>query len=384
MALEIRPFGVDVPDDALEDLRDRISRTRLPNQVDGIGWEQGTELGYLEELLAYWRDGFDWRATEARLNAFEHGVTEVDGQPIHFVHARSQEPDALPLLLTHGWPGSVIEFLDVLGPLSDPRAHGGDARDAFHVVAPSLPGYGFSGPTRERGWTTRRMAGAFAEIMGTLGYTRFGAQGGDWGSLVSANLADLVPDRVAGLHLNFVVVPRPKGDDVPPLTEQEERDLAQLLEWRLDGAGYQEIQGTRAQTLGYALEDSPAGLAAWIVEKFRSWSDCDGDVERSFTKDQLLANITLYWVTRTATSSTRLYWETRHTGRSSLPQSYVAVPTGIARYPAEITRTPRAWVERRYNVTHWVEQPRGGHFAAMEVPDLFVDDLRTFFSSLRS
>ena len=382
MALEIRPFGVDVPDDALEDLRDRISRTRLPNQVDGIGWEQGTELGYLEELLAYWRDGFDWRATEARLNAFEHGVTEVDGQPIHFVHARSQEPDALPLLLTHGWPGSVIEFLDVLGPLSDPRAHGGDARDAFHVVAPSLPGYGFSGPTRERGWTTRRMAGAFAEIMGTLGYTRFGAQGGDWGSLVSANLADLVPDRVAGLHLNFVVVP--KGDDVPPLTEQEERDLAQLLEWRLDGAGYQEIQGTRAQTLGYALEDSPAGLAAWIVEKFRSWSDCDGDVERSFTKDQLLANITLYWVTRTATSSTRLYWETRHTGRSSLPQSYVAVPTGIARYPAEITRTPRAWVERRYNVTHWVEQPRGGHFAAMEVPDLFVDDLRTFFSSLRS
>ena len=252
----------------------------------------------------------------------------------------------------------------------------------FHVVAPSLPGYGFSGPTTQRGWTPRRMAEAFGGIMADLGYERFGAQGGDWGSLVSANCADLFPDRVVGLHLNFLVVPRPKGDDVPPITDDESRDLEALLEWRLDGAGYQEIQGTRPQTLGYALEDSPAGLAAWIVEKFRAWSDCDGDVERSFTKDQLLANIAVYWITRTATSSTRLYWETRHTGRASIPQDYIGVPTGIARYPAEITRPPRAWAERRYNITHWVDMPRGGHFAAMEVPDLFAADVTQFFKSL--
>jgi microsomal epoxide hydrolase len=373
MGLELRPFTIDVAEDVLDDLRTRLGSTRLPNQVDGIGWDQGSDLDYMEELLAYWRDEFDWRAVEARLRAYDHGVTEVDGQQIHFVHARSPQPDAFPLLVSHGWPGSVLEFLDVLGPLNEA---------GFHVVAPSLPGYGFSGPTHERGWNARRIAGVFADVMGALGYDRFGAQGGDWGSVISANVADLFPDRVAGLHLNFVVVPRPKGDDVPALTEEEERDVAAMFEWRLDGAGYQEIQGTRPQTLGYALEDSPAGLAAWIVEKFRSWSDCDGDVERSFTKDQLLANITLYWVTRTATSSTRLYWETRTTGRASIPQAYVDVPTGIARYPGEITRSPRSWVERRYNVTHWVDQPRGGHFAAMEVPDLFAADVTKFFRSV--
>lgn len=366
-------FHLEVPDAVLDDLRERLVRTRLPNAVDGIGWEQGTELTYFEELLSYWRDGFDWREVEKRINGFDHGIAEHDGQRIHFVHARSDQTDALPLLLSHGWPGSIVEFLDVIEPLN---------AAGFHVVAPSLPGYGFSGPTAERGWTPRRMAEAFGGVMADLGYERFGVQGGDWGSLVSANCADLFPDRVVGLHLNFLVVPRPKGDDVPPITDDESRDLEALLEWRLDGAGYQEIQGTRPQTLGYALEDSPAGLAAWIVEKFRAWSDCGGDVERSFTKDQLLANITVYWITRTATSSTRLYWETRHTGRASIPHDYIGVPTGIARYPAEITRPPRAWAERRYNITHWVDMPRGGHFAAMEVPDLFVADVTAFFKSL--
>lgn len=381
--MDIRPFRVDVPDGVLADLRVRLDRTRLPNQIDGIGWEQGTELGELERLLAYWRDEYDWRAQEARLNALDHIVTEVDGQRIHAVHARSSEPGALALMLVHGWPGSVAEFLDVVGPLTDPAAHGGDPADACHVIAPSLPGFAFSGPTRERGWHPRRIAAAFADLMAALGYERYGVQGGDWGSVVTTNLADLAPGAVVGLHLNFVTVRAMRGDDAPVLNDDEQAALARLVEWRRDGAGYQEIQGTRPQTLGYSLEDSPAGLAAWIVEKFRAWSDCDGDVERSFTKDQLLTNVMLYWVTGTATSAARIYWEMRQARAEAIPAGRIEVPTGIASYPAEITRFPRAWVEARYNVTHWSEQPRGGHFAAMEVPELFVDDVRTFFRTVR-
>ena len=381
MALEVTPFHAEIDDAVLVDLRERLRRTRLPNQVAGIGWEQGTELGFLEELLAHWRDEYDWRACEARLNAFEQVVTEVDGQRLHAVVARSPESDATPLLLVHGWPGSVIEFLDVLGPLTDPVAHGGEARDAFHVVCPSLPGFGFSGPTHERGWHPRRIAAACVELMEALGFEHYGAQGGDWGSIVTANVADLVPDRVIGLHLNFVTVSRPK--DGPPLTSGDEAAFARMLEWRRDGAGYQEIQGTRPQTLGYGLDDSAAGLAAWIAEKFRAWSDCDGDVERSFTKDQLLDNITLYWVTGTGASSCRIYWEMRQVGRAGIPQAFVAIPTGVANFPAEVTKLPRAWVEARYNLVHWTEPERGGHFAAMEVPGLFVDDVRTFFRLVR-
>ncbi len=341
----------------------------------------GTELGYLETLLAYWKDAFDWRAQEARFNAFEPTATEVDGQRIHFLHARSPEPNALPLLISHGWPGSVTEFLDVLGPLSDPRAHGGDPADAFHVVAPSLPGYGFSGPTQEQGWHPRRMAEAFTQIMWDLGYDRYGAQGGDWGSIVSQNVADLDPEHVCGLHLNFITVPRPK--DAPDPTPEEQQDREAVIAFRTTGAGYQEIQGTKPQTLGYALEDSPSGLCAWIVEKFTAWTDCDGDVEREFNKDQLLTNITVYWATATATSSARLYYEMRQAGRSAIPSAYVGVPTGVANYPGEVTRTPRSWAEHRYNITHWSEQPHGGHFAAMQVPDLFVADVREFFRTVR-
>jgi len=378
---DVVALHLEVPDADLEDLRDRLDRARLPNQVDGVGWEQGTDLAYLTELLAYWRDEFDWRAHEARLNAHDNVVTEIDGQRIHALHARSPHPDALALLLVHGWPGSVVEFLDAIGPLVDPPAHGGDAADAFHVVAPSLPGFGFSGPTTSPGWHPRRIAAAFGELMPALGYERYGAQGGDWGSVVTANLADLRPDAMVGLHLNFVTVR--SVVDGPPLTLEEQVGLERLAEWRKDGAGYQQIQRTRPQSLGYGLEDSPAGLAAWIVEKFRAWSDCDGNVERSFTKDQLLANIALYWLTRTATSSARIYWEMHRAGKDAIPQEYITVPTGVATFPAEITRMPRAWVERRYHVTHWSEPERGGHFAAMEVPDLFVDDVRTFFRSVR-
>jgi len=383
MTLEFRPFRIAVPDADLDDLRARLGQTRFPNAIEGIGWDQGTELEYLRELIAYWRDRFDWRAQEARLNSFENVVTDVDGQSVHFVHARSPEPDALPLIISHGWPGSVVEFLDVFGPLADPRAHGGDPADAFHVVAPSLPGYGFSGPTSQRGWNPRRMAEAFARIMADLGYDRYGAQGGDWGSIISQNIAAVDAAHVCGLHVNFITIPRPRDEPPAPLTAEQERNLEAIREWRLTGTGYQEIQGTKPQTLGYALEDSPAGLCAWIVEKFRAWTSDDEDFERAFTKDQLLTNVMVYWVTRTATSSTRLYWEMRRAGRSAIPHEYVGVPTGIANFPREVTKTPREWVERRYNVTHWTELPRGGHFAAMEVPEIFVSDVRAFFRTIR-
>jgi microsomal epoxide hydrolase len=381
--MEIQPFRIDVPDAVLVDLRERLERTRLPNQIAGSGWEQGTELSYLGDLLTYWRDSYDWRAAERRLNELDQFLTTIDGQPVHFVHQRSPEPDALPIVITHGWPGSVVEFLDVIGPLTDPGAYGGDPRDAFHVVAPSLPGYGFSGPTAERGWNPRRIAAAWAELVAALGYERYGAQGGDWGSVVAANLAELDAAHVCGLHLNFVAVGRPADDDPSTLTHDEQLGLAAMQEWRRTGTGYQEIQGTKPQTLGYALEDSPAGLCAWIIEKFRAWSDCGGHVEGSFSRDRLLTNVTLYWVTRTATSSTRLYYEMREVGRAGIPQGFVSVPTGVANYPGEVTRVPRRWVEHRYNVTHWVDQPRGGHFAAMEVPDLFTEDLRAFFRGVR-
>ncbi len=380
--LSFEPFTVHVPDEVLDDLRDRLRRTRFPNAIDGIGWEQGTDLAYLQELVAYWTDGFDWRAQEARINAFDQLTTEVDGQRIHLVHARSPEPGATPLLLVHGWPGSIVEFLDVLGPLTDPAAHGGDPADAFHVVAPSLPGYTFSGPTQERGWNPRRLAAAFVDVMAALGYERFGAQGGDWGSIVCANVADLAPEHVVGLHLNFVVARPPAGEQLE-LSDADRAGLERMQEFRRTGSGYQEIQGTRPQSLGYGLEDSPAGLAGWIVEKFRAWSDCDGDVERSFTKDQLLTNVTAYWATATATSSTRLYWEMRQAGASALPAGRIEVPTGIANFAGEITRMPRAWVEASYDVQRWTDIPRGGHFAAMEVPDLFVDEVRAFFRAPR-
>jgi epoxide hydrolase len=376
---QIEPFEVDVPEDDLEDLRPRLARARWPSQAPEPGWEQGTDLAYLRELVYYWLDGFDWRAQERRLNRLDHFLTTIDGQRVHFVHARSHHTRALPVMVSHGWPGSIVEFLDVFGPLTDPP----DPGDAFHVVAPSLPGYGFSGPTSAPGWHPRRMAQAFIALMDRLGYTRYGVQGGDWGSLVSQNMADLAPDRVAGLHLNFVSVPRPSGERTDELDPDERASVERMSAFQQTGAGYSAIQGTKPQTLGYALDDSPAGLAAWIVEKFRAWSDCGGDVERSFTKDQLLTNVALYWFTRTATSSARLYYEMRKAGRAALPQARVGVPTGIANYPGEIVRTPRRWVEHRYLVTHWVDQPRGGHFAAMEVPDLFVDDLRSFFRTVR-
>jgi microsomal epoxide hydrolase len=374
------PFVIEVLDQVLADLEDRLVAARLPNELSGAEWEYGTDLSYLGELIDYWRGGFDWRAQEATLNALSHFTTSVDGQRIHFIHQRSGRPGALPLLLAHGWPGSVVEFLNVISPLTDPP----DDNDAFDLVIPSLPGYGFSGPTSEPGWHPRRIAAAFVTLMAELGYTRYGVQGGDWGSIVVANMADLAPDRIVGCHLNFLTAPRPAGERAGSLSADDQARIAEIRAWREGEAGYSAIQGTKPQTIGYGLEDSPVGLAAWIVEKFRAWSDCGGDIERSFTKDQLLTNIMLYWVTATATSSARLYYEMRRAAATAVPRAPIQVPTGIANYPAEVTKVPRSWAERRYNITYWSELPRGGHFAAMEVPDLFADDVRRFFRTVRS
>jgi pimeloyl-ACP methyl ester carboxylesterase len=377
------PFTVDVPDAVLVDLHDRLSRTRFPEQIPGAGWDYGTELGYVRDLVTYWNESYDWRKQEARLNSFEQFVTEIDGQRVHFLHVRSPESDALPLVMTHGWPGSVVEFLDIIGPLVNPRGYGGDPEDAFHVVCPSIPGYGFSGPTRERGWDPQRVAGAFATLMAGLGYERYGAQGGDWGSMISTQLALADPEHVAGLHLNMVIALPPEGEDFSTLTETEMAGLTSAADYMENDSGYAKIQGTKPQTIGYLLDDSPAGLAAWIVEKFRTWSDCDGDVERRFTKDTLLTNIMLYWVTATGHSSGRLYYEATKAGGFVAKGRRVEVPTGAAIFPKEIIRPPRRWAERSYNITRWTEMPSGGHFAALEEPTLLVDDVRSFFASVR-
>ena len=345
----------------------------------GTGWEYGIPIDYLQQLVAYWRDHYDWRAEEDRLNSFEHYRTRIGGQGIHFIHARSAHPEALPLLLTHGWPGSIVEFLDVIPRLTDPEAHGGTAGDAFHVIAPSLPGYGFSEPPRTPGWDVQRIAETFVELMARVGYPRYVAQGGDWGAQVTTRIGGLDPRHCAALHLNMAPGVPPPGPE--SLTDEEQADLAAMKRFTGEESGYANEQGTKPQTLAVGLNDSPAGLLAWIVEKFRAWSDCDGDPERCFTRDQLITNVMLYWITQTGASSARLYWETRRS--SAAPPPFVDLPTGVARYPKEVLRWPRSWVERQFNVVRWEVMDRGGHFPAMEQPDLFVDDLRQFFRTIR-
>jgi microsomal epoxide hydrolase len=379
----IEPFSICVPDSALDDLRERLERTRFPSPAPGAPWAYGTDGGYLEELCRYWRDEYDWRAHEAALNRFPQFKTVIDGQPVHFLHVRSPEPAALPLVITHGWPGSIAEFTKIIGPLADPRARGADPADAFHIVCPSIPGYAFSGPTSEQGWDTLRVAAAWMELMSRLGYRRYGAQGGDWGSIISRDLALRGPDRVAGIHLNMVAAGPPADFDFSTLTEKEQAGLAGLERYWQSEAGYAQIQGTKPQTLGYALEDSPAGLAGWIVEKFRAWSDCDGDVERAISRDEMLTGIMLYWLTGTAHSSARLYYETMKTGRFGPVADNVTVPTGFAVFPRELFCSPRGWAERQYNVVQWTEMDAGGHFAALEQPDALVADIRAFFRRVR-
>jgi epoxide hydrolase len=376
---DIRPFRIQVPETDLDDLRTRLARTRWPEALPGVGWDDGVPVAYLKELVEYWRTDYDWREHETRLNEIPQFTTPVDGLDLHFLHMRSPEPDALPLLIAHGWPGSIVEFLEIVGPLADPRAHGGDPADAFHVVAPSIPGFGFSGRPREPGWNVRRITEAFAELMGRLGYRRYGAHGGDFGTLVSPELGRLYPDRVVGVHVNGFLT-APTTDQLADLNESERQRLEAHRRLRRDDRGYAVVQATRPQTLAYALTDSPVGQLAWIVEKFRAWTDSGERPEDAVDRDQLLTNVTLYWLTETAGSSARLYKETADLSRANEPTT---VPTGVAVFPREPLLTVPRFAERAHNIVHWSEFDRGGHFPAMEVPDLLVDDLRKFFRHFR-
>jgi pimeloyl-ACP methyl ester carboxylesterase len=377
MSEAIRPFKIEVPDAVLVDLRERLARTRWPDQIPGAGWDYGTDLAYLKQLCETWRTAYDWRKHEAALNRWPQFETTIDGQRVHFVHAKSKHPGAFPLLLTHGWPGSIVEFQKILPLLTSPES----PADAFHVVCPSLPGYGFSGPTHERGWDPERIARAEVELMRRLGYLRYGAQGGDWGSLVTGWIGKLDPTHCAGIHLNMLIAPPPP--DGAPLAPEEQQRIARSASFQNEGTGYQAIQGTKPQTLAYGLTDSPAGLAGWIVEKFRAWSDCHGDVESAFTRDELLTNLTVYWVTGTINASTRLYYEMRKSARMPFADGPITVPTGVALFPKELYNAPRAWAERVYAIRHWTVFEAGGHFAAMERPAELAADLRAFFRTVR-
>jgi pimeloyl-ACP methyl ester carboxylesterase len=380
----IRPFTIAVPEADLADLKARLARVRMPDEIAGVNWEQGTSRAYLAELVTYWRDRFDWRAQERRLNRFPQFTTTIDGLELHFLHVRSREPNALPLFITHGWPGSFAEFDKVIEPLTDPVAHGGRPEDAFHVVVASIPGFGFSGKPRERGYSPAKIASLFTQLMSRLGYTRYGAQGGDFGSAITRAMAQQDGARMVGLHLNFCIGGAPQGvaDPTAGLTPQEIARVRGNLFARGDEQAYSQQMGTRPQTLGFALEDSPAGLAAWIVEKYRAWSDNDGEIERSLTKDEMLTNISLYWLTRSATSAARLYYEARNAGPADTRR--IEVPTACAIFPREVSYAPRAWQAARMNLVRWTEMPRGGHFAALEEPALLVEDVRAFFRELRA
>ena len=373
----INPFRIAVPDHDLDDLRQRLARTRWPEAQTVDDWSQGIPLDYTRELAGYWADGYDWRAREALLNRFDQFTTEIDGLDIHFIHQRSPHDDAFPLIITHGWPGSIVEFHKVIEPLTDPTAHGGRAEDAFHVVCPSLPGYGFSGKPARAGWGVGRSAEAWETLMTRLGYDRYGAQGGDWGAAVTTAIGRNKGHCVA-IHLNMPIVRPPAGMDNP--TPEEQDALKAYENYQQFDSGYMKQQSTRPQTLGYGLVDSPTGQLAWIVEKFWSWMDCDGHPENVLTKDELLDNVMLYWATASGASSARMYWESFQTWGNT---SRVELPTGVARFPKEISRAPRHWCEATYNITHWTTMPRGGHFAAFEQPELFVDDVRKFFATVR-
>ena len=386
----MRAFEVAVPQSDLDDLQRRLARTRLP--AAAADTDVGLPVVVAERFLDHWLHRYDWRDWERRLNRFPQFVTTAAGQTIHLFHERSPEPGALPLVLTHGWPGSVLEFLDVIGPLSDPRAHGADPADAFHVVVPSMPGYGFSGPTTQTGVDVDLVAAAIADVMRQLGYEQFVAQGGDWGALVTRRLGEAHADRVIGIHCNMLFALPSAGErTMDGVTEAEQARMSAAVARIKNGVGYMGIQSTKPDTLAYAQADSPMGLAAWILEKFYAWSDlpvgADGHptIEGVFTEDQLLTNVMLYWLTNTAGSAARLYAESARSGVAATAPwaGRVGVPTGHAVYPRELLQTPRVWAERRYNIVHWSEQPRGGHFAAFEQPALFVDDLRAFGRTLR-
>jgi pimeloyl-ACP methyl ester carboxylesterase len=376
----VETFRLNIEDAVLEDLKRRLSAVRWPDPETVKDWDQGVPLAQARRLHDYWLNSYDWRRCEAQLNGLGQYRTRLDGLGVHFLHVRSPVEAAFPLILTHGWPGSVMEFVKVIGPLTDPVAHGGEARDAFHVVVPSLPGYGFSDRPTEPGWNTERTAQAWITLMRRLGYSRFGAQGGDWGASVTMYMGAAAPPELAAIHLNLALG-GPDADDLKQLTADERARLAHVERHRAKGRGYSEEQSTRPQTLGYGLADSAIGQAAWIYEKYKEWSDCGDDPVESFTLDEMLDNIMLYWLPNAATSSARMYWESL----ARFSPGAVKAPTGVSLFAKEIFRPTRRWAERVLSdITYWNEVDRGGHFAAFEAPDLFVDEMRRFFAPYRS
>ena len=382
----IRPFRAEFPEEALDDLRRRLAAMRLPPREVVEDAAQGVQSATIQELCRFWAAEYDFARLATRLNALPQFTTEIDGVDIHFIHVRSQHPDALPLIISHGWPGSIIEFLKVIGPLTDPTAHGAGAADAFHVVCPSLPGYGFSDKPTAPDWGVERIASAWTVLMARLGYERYGAQGSDWGTSVSASLGQQDAAHVAGIHLTPPLAP-PDPETFDDLTERERAALASLEHAAESQSGYSQEQATKPQTIGYALVDSPAALCAWIIEKFQAWTDCDGRLENVLTRDELLDNLMLYWLPRTGASSARLYWESLgqvNEWISGAVRDTVDVPTGCSIFPKELQRPSRRWAEKRFlDVRYWNEPARGGHFAAFEQPDLFVEEVRTFFRLVR-
>lgn len=373
-----RPFRVNIDQSAIDDLKQRLANSRFPEVQTVDDWSQGIPLKTVQEFSDYWRDDYDWFACQERLNSYPQYLLELDGVDIHFLHIKSPEPNARPLLMTHGWPGSVLEFIELIGPLTDPTKYGGDAQDAYHLVLPSIPGYGFSAKPTSADWTTEKIASVWDRLMVNLGYQRYFAQGGDWGGVITASIGAQDLGHCAGIHVNLVVVGAPDKAIMNTPTEQEAKALAQYQKYLQDGSAYAAIQGTRPQTIGYALADSPIGQMAWILEKFHQWSGPDA-LQNSFSKDHLLDNISLYWLSNSAASSARLYWHSF--AKSDL--SEVTVPMGASIFENEIIQPSRRWAEQRFkNIQFWQENEGGGHFAAMEVPELFVKQLRECLRSM--
>ncbi|MFE3989530.1 epoxide hydrolase family protein [Nocardia tengchongensis] len=382
MSEQITPFRIDIPQTQLDDLRQRLDAARLPAPLPGDDWDTGVPVHWLRELVDHWRTGYDWRAAEAELNRYPQFLTEIEGQRVHFLHIRSAEPDAVPLLLTHGWPGSVAEFLDIIGPLTDPRAHGGDPADAFHLVIPSLPGFGFSGPVADTGWTRARIGRVWAELMNRLGYERYGVQGGDIGGSVSPEVARSAPDKVFGVHVNggTNLPPQSAVNDLDELTDLERDKMARIQAFMREEFGYIAIQSTRPQALAYGLVDSPVGQLAWIMDKFREWTHPRNMVpDKIIDRDRLLTNVMLYWLTGTAGSAA--YVGYAQTGEWGAPAANSGVPTGVIAFAHDVCI--RRYCEESNTITRWVDVDRGGHFAAMEEPEILVGDIREFFRDLR-
>ncbi len=380
MSDSVRPFRIAIPDAVLTDLRQRLHATRWPDAELVDDWSQGAPLAWIQDMCRYWADTYDWRAREVLLNRFDQFITTLDGLDVHFIHQRSPHPQARPLLITHGWPGSIVEFHKVIGPLVDPTAHGGSADDAFHVICPSLPGFAFSGKPTATGWGVPRIAQVWAALMARLGYARYFAQGGDWGSAVTRAIGAQDVAHCEGIHVTLAMGTRPKVEGEP--TPEEQKALAGAKDYADWDSGSSKQQATRPQTLGYGLADSPAGQAAWILEKFWAWTDCDGHPENVLNRDELLDNVMLYWATNSATSSARIYWESF--GKALGKIGPVGVPVGVAAYPREIIVPVRHWLASDYpDIRHFATMPKGGHFAAFEQPALYIDDIRTYFRMLR-